>query len=372
MNLLTAWFKRTFSDPQVVILGIVLVAGAAVVFGLGRMLAPVFASIVIAYLLEAAVARLQRMHLPRLPSVFLVFVMFLASFLFLLFGLVPMLTRQLTQLVQQLPTYINQGQELLLQLPEKYPQLLSEEQIQRLIESVGAELATAGQTLLTWSLTSVGNVVGLLVLLILIPVLVFFLLKDKRLLIDWFSGFLPSERHLVSSVWADVEAQIANYVRGKAGEIVIVGAVSYATFTALGLQYSALLATLVGFSVLIPYIGAAVITLPIAFVAFFQWGWGWDFGQVMIAYAILQALDGNVLVPLLFSEALDLHPVAIIVAILVFGGLWGFWGIFFAIPLATVVQAVLKAWPAALKEENTEDNAGDGTEVLVAGGSAET
>jgi putative permease len=65
----------------------------------------------------------------------------------------------------------------------------------------------------------------------------------------------------------------------------------------------------------------------------------------MIAYGEIQALDGNVLVPLLFSEVVNLHPVAIIIAILVFGGLWGFWGVFFAIPLATLVQAVLKAWP---------------------------
>jgi len=355
MNLLTSWFKRTFADPQVVILGIVLVLGFAIVLGLGRILAPFFASIVIAYLLEAVVARLQLLGLSRIASVLLVFLLFLASLFFLLFGLVPMLTRQLTQFVQQIPNYITQGQELLLQLPQRYPQMVSEEQVQHLISSVGNELALAGQQFLAWSLTSVGNVVGLVVLFVLIPVLVFFLLKDKDLLIDWFKSFLPVERHLVSSVWADVEAQIANYVRGKAGEIVIVGAVSYITFVSLGLQYSALLATMVGFSVLIPYIGAAVITLPIAFVAYFQWGWGWSFGQVMIAYAIIQALDGNVLVPLLFSEALNLHPVAIIVAILVFGGLWGFWGIFFAIPLATVVQAVLKAWPRILEEEDSPE-----------------
>jgi putative permease len=356
MNVLTHWFKRTFADPQVVILGIVLVVGFAIVIGLGRMLAPVFAGIIIAYLLEAVVERLQKIGMSRLVSVLLVFLLFLASLFFLLFGLVPMLTRQLTQFVQQIPNYISQGQELLLQLPQRYPQMVSQEQVQSLIGSVGSELATAGQQFLTWSLTSVGNIVGLLVLLVLIPVLVFFILKDKDQLIGWFKSYLPVDRRLVSSVWADIEAQIANYVRGKAGEIVIVGSVSYITFISLGLEYSALLATMVGFSVLIPYIGAAVITLPIAFVAYFQWGWGWNFGQVMIAYAIIQALDGNVLVPLLFSEALDLHPVAIIVAILVFGGLWGFWGIFFAIPLATVVQAVLKAWPSN-KDEEAENNA---------------
>jgi putative permease len=66
-----------------------------------------------------------------------------------------------------------------------------------------------------------------------------------------------------------------------------------------------------------------------------------------VAYLVIQALDGNVLVPLLFGEVVNLHPIAIIVAILVFGGLWGFWGVFFAIPLATLVNAVLRAWPSS-------------------------
>jgi putative permease len=362
MDLLKAWFKRTFSDPQVVLLGLILLIGFTIVFGLGPYLAPVFASMVIAYLLEAVVLRLELVGMPRLPAVILVFLLFMAILFFLLFGLVPMLTVQLSALVQQFPNYISQGQALLEQLPERYPQIVSEQQIQGIISNVGSELAGLGQELVSWSLASVASVLGLLIFLVLVPVLVFFFLKDKQGLINWFVGYLPRERHLVASVWTDVEGQIANYVRGKAGEIVIVGAVSYVTFVLLGLQYSALLATLVGVSVLIPYVGAAVVTLPIALVGFFQWGWGLEFGQLMIAYAIIQALDGNVLVPLLFSEAVNLHPVAIIVAILVFGGLWGFWGVFFAIPLATVVQAVLKAWPrstnsdqAASLPESTSD-----------------
>ena len=359
MNLLKAWFKRTFSDPQVVILGLFLIIGFAIVFGLGRMLTPVFASIVIAYLLEAVVYRLERLGMARLLAVVLVFLLFMATLLFLLFGLVPKVSAQLTQLVQQFPNYISQGKTLLEQLPERYPQVVTDLQIDAIIDEIGNELARWGQQLLSWSLSSAASVLGLLIFLVLMPVLVFFFLKDKQALIGWFVGYLPKERHLASSVWSEVEGQIANYVRGKVGEIVIVGAVSYVTFVALGLQYSALLATLVGFSVLIPYIGATVITLPIALVAFFQWGWGWDFGRVMIAYAVIQTLDGNVLVPLLFSEAVNLHPVAIIVAILVFGGLWGFWGVFFAIPLATLVQAVLKAWPrnAGLDESEAEAEA---------------
>lgn len=360
MDLLRAWFKRTFSDPQVVILGLFLLIGFSIVFGLGPYLAPVFASAVIAYLLEAVVLRLERFRMPRLPAVIMVFLLFLATLFFLLFGLVPMLSVQLSGLVQQFPNYISQGQSLLEQLSQRYPQIISEQFKQDIISNVGAELAGLGQQLVSWSLASVASALGLLIFLVLVPVLVFFFLKDKQKLTRWFVDYLPKERHLVASVWTEVEGQIANYVRGKAGEIVIVGAVSYVTFVALGLQYSALLATLVGISVLIPYIGAAVVTLPIALVGFFQWGWGWDFGQLMIAYAIIQALDGNVLVPLMFSEAVNLHPVAIIVAILVFGGLWGFWGVFFAIPLATLVQAVLKAWPriSSPDEPETEKQAG--------------
>ena len=125
----------------------------------------------------------------------------------------------------------------------------------------------------------------------------------------------------------------------------IVGVVSYITFLSMDLQFALLLGVLNGLSVLIPYIGATVVTFPIAVVALFQFGFTPEFGWLMGAYLIIQALDGNVLVPLLFSEVVDLHPIAIIVAILLFGGLWGFWGVFFAIPLATLVQAVLKAWP---------------------------
>jgi putative permease len=360
MELLRDWFRRYFSDPQVVILGLFLVTGFAIIIGLGKWLAPMFASIVIAYLLEALVSRLQKTGLPRLAAVFIVFILFIAVFLFLTFGLVPIVIRQLTALVQQFPNYITQGQALLKQLPQAYPQLISEQQIQFIISQIGQEMAGLGQQALSWSLASVASVIGLIVYLVLVPVLVFFLLKDKELIIGWFSGYLPTERTLVNRVWTESEAQIANYVRGKVTEIFIVGSVTYITFIILDLQYAALLATIVGFSVLVPYIGAAVATIPIALIAFFQFGWGWDFGQVIIAYAIIQALDGNLLVPLMFSEVVNLHPVAIILAILVFGGLGGFWGIFFAIPLATLVKAVLNAWPR--QKRKSEEPAEPATE----------
>ena len=93
--------------------------------------------------------------------------------------------------------------------------------------------------------------------------------------------------------------------------------------------------------------------LPVLLVALFQFGTTAEFGYVMLAYGIIQALDGNLLVPLLFSEAVNLHPVVIIIAVIFFGGLWGFWGVFFAIPLATLVKAVLNAWTSTHQELST-------------------
>ncbi len=352
MNIVSNWLQRNLSDPQIVFLALLLVILFAVVLTMGDMLAPVLASIVIAYLLEGLVGQLERRGLPRLPSVILVYVFFLLFVAMVLLGVMPLLSRQITDLVQQLPNMISEGTRVLMGLPDKYPDLVTSEQLDELVASLRSEVVSFGQQVLSWSLSSVVGVITILVYLILMPILVFFFMKDKALILGWFRKYFPKHHGIAGDVWKDVDRQISNYVRGKAWEILIVWGVSYVTFYAFGLKYSMLLSLLVGLSVIIPYIGAAVVTVPLLLVAWFQWGWSSQFAWLTVAYTVIQALDGNVLVPLLFSEVVNLHPVAIIVAILVFGGMWGFWGVFFAIPLATLVQAILTAWP---KQAETAD-----------------
>ncbi len=346
MKIISDWFQQLFNDPQAVILTIVLISGTSIILVMGRDLAPVLASIVIAYLLEGIVQLLQRRaRLPRLLAVIVVFVLFIAFVLFLLLGLLPMASRQLTQLVQQFPSMLVKGQNLLLSLPAIYPEFITEAQILEVINAVKAEIATWGQKALSWSLAAGMGFITIIVYLVLVPLLVFFFLKDKDLILNWLRGLLPHDHSLAQQVWREVDRQIGNYVRGKFLEILVVWVATFVAFAVMNLQFSMLLALMVGLSVIVPYIGAVVVTVPVALVAFFQWGWGSEFLWLLGVYLIVQGLDGNVLVPLLFSEVVDLHPIAIIVAVLVFGGLWGFWGIFFAIPLATVVQSILKAWP---------------------------
>ena len=363
-SILHEWYDRFISDPQAVILSVLLLAGFVVMLTLGEMLAPVLAGVVIAYLLDGLVEKCHQLGAPRMSAVVLVFILFMTVFVFILLWLLPRLSHQLTQLVQELPRMVVKGQELLLQLPEKYPHLFTEAQVSDIIAEIRADITAWGQRVLSLSLPAVFGLMSIMVYLILVPVLAFFFLKDKESILDWLSKSLPRQRRLVDEVAVDVNRQVSNYVRGKVWEIFIVGATAFATFSLMGLNYALLLATIVGLSVIIPYIGAAAATLPVALIGWFQWGWSPDFGWLLFAYGVLQALDGYLLVPLLFSEVVNLHPVAIIIAILVFGGLWGFWGVFFAIPLATLVNAVLNAWP---KKDKEEDEPHDASERVVPG-----
>ncbi len=242
---------------------------------------------------------------------------------------------------------ITRAQQFLYLLPGEFPQYVTKETVDDWLVSFALQVKQAVKTLFAVSLTSIPNIISLIVYLVLVPLLVFFFLKDYQVLLQWAGSFLPRNRQLLSQVWEEVDRQIGNYIRGKVAEVIIVGVATYIAFYFFGMRYATLLAVLVGLSVLIPYVGAAVVTVPVVIVAFFQWGLGPDFAYLLLVYGIIQAIDGSVLVPLLFSGAVSLHPVAIILAILIFGGWWGFWGLFFAIPLAILVKAVLTSWPRA-------------------------
>jgi putative permease len=341
---LKAWYQRNLSNPQAVILVLMIVFGTFIVLYWGDILAPVLASLVIAYALEGIVRRITKLGMPRIISVIITVFVFVATLLIVLLGLVPLVTRQITSFVKDFPYILEKLQQKIMALPERYP-LISEEQVTEVITRINNELVIAGQKIVSFSLASAGNLFTVMVYLIVIPLLVFFMLKDKDKILAWFTRFLPQEHGLAYKVWKDVDIKMGNYIRGKLLEILIVGIAAYIPLGLMGLNYAATLSIFIGLSVIIPYVGAIAVTIPVALIGWFQWGPSDEFLYVMIAYLVVQALDANVLVPLLFSEVVNMHPVAIIVSVLVFGGLWGVWGVFFAIPLATLVQAVINAWP---------------------------
>ena len=346
LDMLTRWYKRRFSDPHAVSLVAILLGGFLTIYFFGNLIAPLLVAIVLAYLLEWPVMQLTRLGLPRTLSVMGVLFIFAGLMVMAVFGLVPTIWHQVGNLIADVPNMFNGLQEYVSSLPDRYPDFVQPHQVSTFMITLREKVLGLGESAVKGSLASLVSLATLAVYLILVPLLVFFLLKDKEEMLEMLSGLLPKNRRLTSKVGAEMNQQISNYIRGKVTEIFIVGIVSYITFALMDLRYAVLLGVLVGFSVLIPYIGAAAVTLPVAMVGLFQWGISPEFWWLLVAYGIIQALDGNVLVPILFSEAVNLHPVAIIVAVLVFGGMWGFWGVFFAIPLATLVKAVWNALPA--------------------------
>lgn len=337
--------RRYFSDPQAVLLISILAVGALLLLFMGEILAPVIASIIITYLLHWMTDILIAKKMPRLCAVLLVYSAFLGLFLTGILILWPLVWQQLSRLILELPTMISRAQHFLYLLPAEFPQYITRETVDDWLISFTLQAKQTAKVLFTASLTSIPSVISLIVYLVLVPLLVFFFLKDYQMLLQWAGNFLPKNRQLLTQVWQEVDRQIGNYIRGKVAEVIIVGVATYIGFYFFGMRYATLLSVLVGLSVLIPYVGAAVVTIPVVFVAFFQWGLGREFAYAMLVYGIIQAIDGSVLVPLLFSGAVSLHPVAIILSILVFGGWFGFWGLFFAIPLAILIKAVLTSWP---------------------------
>jgi len=345
IDVIKGWFEKHFSDPQAIILVSILVLGAILVLYWGRILTPVLAGIVIAYVLEGLVCRLNHLGIPRFVAFLFSYALFITALSLILFGLVPLVISQLSQLITDFPKILGKLQQLILTIPEKYP-IFADQEIEQMLGSFSTELVSVGQKLVSVSLSSVVDVFTVLVYLVVVPLLVFFLLKDKSEILGWFRRFLPENRGLAYSVWKEVDVKMGNYIRGKLLEVVIVGVATFIPLKVMGMNYAATMSLLVGLSVIIPYVGAVAVTIPVAMIAWFQWGASSDFVYLMVAYLVVQFMDGNILVPLLFSEVVNMHPAAIIIAVLFFGGLWGVWGVFFAIPLATLIQAVIHSWPS--------------------------
>ncbi len=345
IDLLRNWFDRYLSDGEAVIFALILLGCFIIILTMGSILAPFFAGIVLAFVMQGVIKLMLACRVPRLGAVILTFLMFLGGFIAFLVLLIPRLWRQMKRLFEELPDMLDRSQALLVDLQAAYPEFVSEQQLSGWADLLKIEASGVGQWVVSFSLSQLPVVIAVPIYMMLVPILVFFLLKDKDKIIAWGAHFLPDERPLMKRITAEMIAQMGNYVRGKFVEFLIVGIVTYVFFAAFGLEYAMLLAFLVGLSVLVPYLGVAVVTIPVVMIAYLQFGWSESFFYVLGGYAVIQTLDGMILVPLLFSEAVNLHPIAIIIAVLVFGSWWGLWGVFFAIPLATLVNAVIDAWP---------------------------
>ena len=342
INFLKNFFDRYFYDDEQYAALFILSIGIIILYFLGGIIAPVLVSILIAYILNGLMSFMEEKGNSRILSLsvtlFVFGLFYLSIFLFL-----PFLSRQILLLVSDIPQIYESVNLFLSNQLAGYP--LQSNQLDEVIINAFSYIPTLFQNALLQLNSGFSAVMNALLYLIIVPFLVFFLLKDRDVFMNYAEILLPKKKNLLTKIWKDLNIQLYGYLRGKGLEMIIVALATGFVFYFQGVNYSIILAILVGLSVLIPYVGAILVTIPVVLIGLFQWGLDSSFYIFITSYLIIQALDGNVLMPLLLGREVKLHPVVIITAVLIFGGIWGFWGLLLAIPIATFLRAIMVAWP---------------------------
>ena len=339
-SLLNKFIKRFFSNEESVYFAILLIFSFFFIILFGNVLLPVIISIVIAFLLNGFMTTLIKYNMSQKLSLSLTLIVFFGFYLSLFMAL-PSIGTEINNLLQNLPIIVSSFQQNLIEMNNYF----SEEEIDQIFANLSNQISALLSSALGQLAGTISLMFNAILYAIMIPLMVFFFLKDKSILLPIASIILPKENGFMQSVFAEMNDQLFNYVTGKFIEMLLVATASYILFAFLGLPYAVLIAILVGLSVIIPIFGAILVTIPVVLIGLYEWGLAENFYWLLGFYLLIQILDGNVLVPILFSTRNNLHPVVIIIAVLFFGGIWGFWGLFFAIPLATFVKAIINSWP---------------------------
>ena len=334
------WLESVFSNSDINKLLSVFAVMVVFLWFFADEIAPLFGGILCAYLLEDAVQQLQKRKIPRTIAV-AILVFLSAAAVILLLSWVPRFFIQLREAADNLPnikeTLISGANTINAYIPENTKLMPSETNISAGLNTMRD---AAAKFVLDNSVNIATNVFSLFLYLILMPLLVFFLLRDKDLLLGAIQRYIPTTS-IYGELWTNMDEQFGSYVRGKFIEATIIGVLSWCAFSYFDLNYAFSLAALIALSVFVPFVGAILVTLPVLLLAYLQFGATADFFWIVGIYTLIQTFDGQVLVPLLFSEVVKLHPVAIFFAIIFFGNLWGVWGVFFAIPLASIIKSII-------------------------------
>ena len=339
-------FKRIFSNEETIIFSLIILTTLIIFSFFIEVLTPFIISIIVAYLLVGLQKKIESYNISESLANVLAFSIFIVVGAAMFTWLIPLLYVQLQLFVMDIPRLFNDFMNFISTMPATFPDLVNSDQISVFFQAVSSELTSITQNLVKSSISGIQSTITVLLYIILFPILVYFFMFDRKNIIEGCLKIIPGNRVMLSQVWSEMDVQLSNYVRGKVLEIFIVGVAAAILFASFGLNYGALLAVLVGLSVLIPFVGAFSVTIPIVIIGLLQFGLGTQFYLLVGLYLLLQFIDGNLLVPIIFSEAVKLHPIIIILAVFIFGSMFGFWGVFFSIPLATFIKAVWNAWPS--------------------------
>lgn len=314
----------------------------ALLWGLGNVILPFLVGGAIAYFLDPVADRLERIGLSRAAATATISIVALVIFVLLALLIVPMLVRQLGQLVNAAPTILGELQGF---LTTKFPSLMDQESVLReTLASIGTTIQAKGGELAGGLLSSALSVINAVVFLVVVPVVAFYLLLDWDNMVTRIDTLVPLDhRETVRGLARDIDRVLAGFVRGQVSVCLILGTFYSVSLMAAGLDFGLIVGAIAGLITFIPYVGALIGGALAIGLALFQF-WG-DWVQIAVIagiFAVGQFLEGNIITPKLVGSSVGLHPVWLLFALSAFGTLFGFVGMLVAVPVAAAIGVLIR------------------------------
>ena len=313
-----------------------------VLWGLGNVILPFLVGGAIAYFLDPVADRLQRAGMSRTVATALISVVAVLGFILLALLIVPMLVRQLAQLVNAAPDILGQLQTF---LTARFPHIMeSDSVVMQTLNALGQTIQSRGGELASGLLSSALSVINAVVFIVVVPVVAFYMLLDWDRMVAKVDGWLPRDHQpVIRRLARDIDTALAGFVRGQVSVCLILGTFYSVALMAAGLQFGLIVGAIAGLITFIPYVGAlmgGVLAIGLALYQF--WGDWLQIGLIAAIFAVGQFLEGNIITPKLVGKSVGLHPLWLIFALSAFGSLFGFTGMLVAVPVAAAIGVLVR------------------------------
>ncbi|MBO9397584.1 MULTISPECIES: AI-2E family transporter [unclassified Shimia] len=322
--------------------GIFVLVSALMLWALGHVLLPFVLGGAIAYFLDPVADRLENSGLSRAAATALITLVGLLVFAVLVLAVVPTLIQQFIALVETLPEVVQQVRAF---VAAKFPSMQQPDSVMhQTLQQLGAVLKERGGAFLQTALSSAMSVLNVVTLLVIAPVVAFYLLLDWDRMVAEVDGLLPRDHApIIRRLASDIDKTLASFVRGMGTVCLILGTYYAVALMVVGLQFGLVVGSIAGLVTFIPYLGALIGgALAIGLALFQFWGDWLQVGLVGIIFAIGQVVEGNILTPKLVGKSVGLHPVWLLLALSVFGALFGFVGMLVAVPVAAAIGVLAR------------------------------
>jgi predicted PurR-regulated permease PerM len=322
--------------------GIAAVVFLAVLWFLGDVILPFVIGGAIAYFLDPVADRLERAGLSRVAATAIISVVMLLVIVLLFLAVIPTLINQLTALINAAPEI---SARLQVFLTERFPQLTdSTSTIRQTLAQIAAGIQSRGAELANTLLGSALGVINAVVLMVVVPVVSFYLLLDWDRMVARIDGLLPRDHApIIRQLGREVDRVLAAFVRGQLSVCVVLGSFYAIALMLAGLQFGLIVGAIAGAITFIPYIGSLVGgSLAIGLALFQFWGDWVSIGLIAGIFAVGQFLEGNIITPRLVGNSVGLHPVWLLFALSAFGSVFGFLGLLVAVPVAAMIGVLIR------------------------------